>query len=69
MIRNFISLIIFAVLFFLFGSTFIISYQILKDKVIITIKTDCDETTSKLWNNYFNKNNFELSLQKEVKDV
>lgn len=46
-----------------------INYQILKDKVIITMKTSCDETTSKLWNNYFNKNNFELTLQKVVEDV
>ena len=44
--------------------TITINYQILKEKVIITMKTRCDETTSKLWNNYFNKNNFELTLQK-----
>lgn len=46
--------------------TITITYKILKNEVTITITTNCDGSTSKLWNSYFNKNNFELTLQKVV---
>ena len=46
--------------------TITINYQILKDKVIITIKTGCNEETSKFWNKYLNNKDkgLELTLQK-----
>lgn len=51
--------------------TITINYQILKEKVIITIKTGCNEETSKFWNSYLNNKDkgLELALQKEAINV